>query len=414
MNKSKKSKILPCVIGLGYVGLPVFIQLNKNFSTIGFDINKKRINTLNKSYDFNNEHTKSELKLKNKSIYTNNVKHLKKSNFYIIAVPTPVKKNNEPDLKDLIDVSKLVAKKINPGDIIVFESTVYPGTTKMLIDKYLNKISKLNEGTDYHVAYSPERINPGDKKHNIKNVKKVLAIPTSNRKIKNTITKVYYKVTQNLIFTNSIENAETAKVIENIQRDLNIAFMNDVFIFSNKMNLDYKKILYLASTKWNFLKFNPGLVGGHCLPVDPYYLSYIAKKNRINLRTVLAGRSVNNYMQNFIKSKIEKKIKKNYIKNKYIVISGITYKKDVPDIRNSIPLKIYLDLRKKYKFLVAYDNVCGSSARKKYKILSTIKSLKDKIGLVIFLVNHKKNYELFKYCLKNDIKVFDPFKLYLN
>ena len=180
----------------------------------------------------------------------------------------------------------------------------------MLIDKYLNKISKLNEGTDYHVAYSPERINPGDKKHNIKNVKKVLAIPTSNRKIKNTITKVYYKVTQNLIFTNSIENAETAKVIENIQRDLNIAFMNDVFIFSNKMNLDYKKILYLASTKWNFLKFNPGLVGGHCLPVDPYYLSYIAKKNRINLRTVLAGRSVNNYMQNFIKSKIEKKIKK--------------------------------------------------------------------------------------------------------
>ena len=412
MNKNEKTKISPCVIGLGYVGLPVFIQLNKNFSTVGFDKSKKRIDALKKKNDFNNAHTKVELKLKNNSIYTCNLKHLNNANFYIVAVPTPVKKNNQPNLKDLIDVSKLLAKKIKPGDIIVFESTVYPGTTKMLIEKYLNKFSKLNEGTDFYVAYSPERINPGDKIHNIKNVKKILAIPTKNKKIKKIIEMVYNKVTRNLILTNSIENAETAKVIENIQRDLNIALMNDVFIFSNKMNLDFKKILYLASTKWNFLKFNPGLVGGHCLPVDPYYLSYIAKKNKINLKTVLAGRAVNNFMETFIKLKIENKIKRNNKKGKYIIISGVTYKKDVPDIRNSIPLKIFLDLRKKYKSLVAYDYVCGASARKKFKILSTYKSFKDKIGLVIFLVNHQKNHELFKYCMKNKIEVLDPFQLY--
>ncbi len=405
-------KIIPCVIGLGYVGLPVFIQLNKIFSTVGFDKNKKRISTLNKSVDLNNEHLRKDLNLKKNSIYTSNSKDINKANFYIISVPTPIKNNNEPNLKDLVEVSKLLGKIIKSGDIIVFESTVYPGTTRMLVDKYLNKISKLQEGKDYYVAYSPERINPGDKKHSISKVNKILAITTKKNHVKNKIKSVYSKVTKKLIITDNIENAETAKVIENIQRDLNIALMNDIFIFSKKMNLDFKKILKLASSKWNFLKFYPGLVGGHCLPVDPYYLNYIAKKNKIKLKTVLAGRKVNNFMEQFIKSMIIKKIKREKLNNKKIIISGITYKENVPDIRNSIPLKIFLDLKKKYNHILAYDYVCEKSTRKKFKILNSYKNIREKIDLVIFLVNHKKNSQFYRFCLKNDIKVLDPFQLY--
>ena len=412
MIKNYNRKIIPCVVGLGYVGLPVYIRLMKNYCTIGFDKNIKRIHSLKKKNDTNKEFLRKELVLKNKSIYTNNPKVLKRSNFYIISVPTPIKKNYEPDLKHLEEVSKLLGKTIKFGDIVVFESTVYPGTTNMLINKYLNKISKLEEGKDYYVAYSPERINPGDKKHNISKVNKILAIKTKKKLVKDKIKLVYKKITKNLIFTDSIENAETAKVIENIQRDLNIALMNDIFVFSKKMNLNFREIIRLASSKWNFLKFYPGLVGGHCLPVDPYYLNYIAKKNKIKLKTVLAGRKVNNFMEQFIKSTIIKKINRERLKNKKIIISGITYKKDVPDIRNSIPLKIYLDLKKKYKNILAHDYICEKSTQKKFKVLNSYKNIKGKIGLVIFLVDHKKNFEFYKFCIKKNILVLDPFQLY--
>ena len=340
-------KILPCVVGLGYVGLPVFLRLQSSFLTTGYDINKKRIITLKKTIDVNKEFRHEKLQVKNKSYFTSNKNELKKSNFYIVSVPTPVNKNNLPDLSNIISASKTIAKYLKKGDIIVFESTVYPGTTKLMIDKYISKYSTLKEGTDFHVGYSPERVNPGDLKHSIEKISKILAVKSKNFEVKKRFIKIYKKISKKIVLTNSIENAETAKVIENIQRDLNIALMNDIFIFSKKMNYNFKEIIKLASSKWNFLKFNAGLVGGHCLPVDPYYLSYIAKKNNISLDTVLAGRSVNKKMKDFILNIIKKKIvnlKKNFKKCRVLFV-GITYKNDVADIRNSNSLEIYLKIK---------------------------------------------------------------------
>lgn len=411
MDFNNKKKIVPCVIGLGYVGLPVFVQLKKKFNSIGFDNNIKRINQLKKLYDLNKEHTKKDLKIINKSTYSNNKKILLKSNFYIVTVPTPIDKKKIPNLSSLINVSKFIAQNLNTGDIIVFESTVYPGATKMIIETVLNKNSKLVEGRDYFVAYSPERINPGDKKHNIYNVKKILAINTKNSKIISKIKYVYKQITKKIVITNSIEYAEMAKVIENTQRDINIAFMNDIFIFSKKMNYDLKKILKLASTKWNFINLTPGLVGGHCLPVDPYYLNFIAKKNNVNLSTVQASRKVNESMEIMLTKIISDKIRQKKYKNK-ILIAGITYKKNIPDTRNSIPLNIYLNLKKKYKNLIALDNYCELKNKKKLKIFNSFNDIKEKIDLIIFLVDHNENKDLYKKLNKLKIDIMDPFQLY--
>ena len=411
MDFNNKKKIVPCVIGLGYVGLSVFIQLKKKFNAIGFDNNIRRINQLKKLYDINKEHTKKDLKIVNKSTYSNNNKILLKSNFYIVAVPTPVDKKKIPDLSSLINVSKVIAKNLTIGDIIVYESTVYPGATKMIVKTVLNKNSKLIEGKDYFVCYSPERINPGDKKNKIYNSKKILAINTKNSKTISTIKYVYKQITKKFVITNSIEYAEMAKVVENTQRDINIAFMNDIFIFSKKMNYDLKKILKLASTKWNFINLTPGLVGGHCLPVDPYYLNFIAKKNNINLKTVEASRKVNESMDVILSKIISDKIKKNKYKNK-ILISGITYKKNVSDIRNSIALNIYLNLKKKHKNLIALDNYCKLKNKKRLKIFNSFNDINEKIDLVIFLVDHKENKNLYKKLNKTKIDTMDPLQLY--
>ena len=408
---NNKQKVVPCVIGLGYVGLPVFVQLKKKFNSIAFDNNTKRINQLKKLYDINKEHTKKDLKIINKSTYSSNKKILLKSNFYIVTVPTPIDKKKIPDLSSLINVSKVIAKNLKIGDIIVFESTVYPGATNMIIETVLNKNSKLIEGKDYFVAYSPERINPGDKKHNIYNVKKILAINTKNSKIVSKIKYVYKQITKKFVITNSIEYAEMAKVIENTQRDINIAFMNDIFIFSKKMNYDLKKILKLASTKWNFINLKPGLVGGHCLPVDPYYLNFIAKKNNINLNTVQTSRKVNESMEVILTKIISDKIKKNKYKNK-ILVAGITYKKNVSDTRNSIPLNIYINLKKKYKNLIALDNYCELKNKKRLKIFNSINDIKEKIDLVIFLVDHNENRNLYKKLNKLKVDIIDPLQLY--
>jgi len=406
-------KILPCVVGLGYVGLPVFLRLQSSFLTTGYDINKKRIITLKKTIDVNKEFRHEKLQVKNKSYFTSNKNELKKSNFYIVSVPTPVNKNNLPDLSNIISASKTIAKYLKKGDIIVFESTVYPGTTKLMIDKYISKYSTLKEGTDFHVGYSPERVNPGDLKHSIEKISKILAVKSKNLEVKKRFLKVYKKISKKIVLTNSIENAETAKVIENIQRDLNIALMNDIFIFSKKMNYNFKEIIKLASSKWNFLKFNAGLVGGHCLPVDPYYLSYIAKKNNISLDTVLAGRSVNKKMKDFILNIIKKKIvnlKKNFKKCRVLFV-GITYKNDVADIRNSNSLEIYLKIKSKFKNITAYDYVCDYISRRKFQVLNKLNKNLN-FNLIVFLVNHKKNRKIYNLAQKKKIPILDPFNFY--
>ena len=327
-------------------------------------------------------------------------------------MPTPLKNNNIPDLSSLISASNIITKSLKKNDIVIFESTVYPGTTKLLIDDIFHKKTNLKEGKDFFVGYSPERINPGDKSHLIKNTPKILAFNAKPKLIKNKILKVYNSITNKLHLTNSIEDAETAKVIENIQRDLNIAFMNDIYLFSNKMKFNFKNIVRLASSKWNFLNFKPGLVGGHCLPVDPYYLYYIAKKNNISLKTVLAGRQVNSQMKKFIYRVALKKInevKKNS-KNLKTLIVGVTYKDNVADVRNSIALEIFTELKKNNKNIDAYDYICSDNVKKKYGILK--KFNKNKYGLIIFLVNHKKNIKIYDYATKNKIKVLDPLNYY--
>ena len=408
-----KNKILPCVVGLGYVGLPVFLKLNKYFQTVGYDINQNRVTSLNKFIDTNKEFSKQQLKLKKGSKLTNNIKEIDKCNFFIISVPTPIKKNFEPDLDYLKKASVSIAKIIKKNDIVVFESTVYPGTTKKLIKEVFDKITTLKENKDYFICYSPERVNPGDKKHAVDKITKILAIKSNNSSIIKRTIAVYKKITKKLKLSKSIEDAETAKVIENVQRDLNIALMNDILMFTKKLKLNYTNILDLASTKWNFLKFNPGLVGGHCLPVDPYYLNYIAKKNKIKLKTILSGREVNNSMKYFIlkeiKNKRKKLLKENI--NPKILICGITYKRNVSDTRNSISLEIYNVLKKKFNNIFAFDNVCNSSIKNKFKIFSDVKNV-SKYNLIIFLVNHDKNKEIFKKAKKNIIETYDPFHFY--
>ena len=406
------NKIFPCVIGLGYVGLPVFVRLNKKYKTVGFDTSLSRTSLLKKKKDLNNEINPKDLHLFNGSKITSNPRNIKGCNIYIITVPTPLKNKHIPDLKCLEQAYQSISKFLKKNDIVVVESTVYPGASKELAKKVFEKKTKLKSGKDFYLAYSPERINPGDKNHQIQNTEKILAIETNNVYVKNKILKIYKSITSKLKISNSIEEAETAKVIENIQRDLNIALMNDIFIFCKRMNLNFKNILELAGTKWNFLKFNAGLVGGHCLPVDPYYLSYIAKKNNISLETVLAGRSVNHKLKNFVFKQIKNKILNFNKKNKKkcrVLISGITYKKNVADIRNSYALEIYLNLKKNFKNIYALDKYCDKLNRKKFNILNKITLNYD---LLIFLVDHNYNKKLYKSAYLKKIELFDPFGYY--
>ena len=405
--------IFPCVIGLGYVGLPVFTRLNRVYKTVGYDINAERVSLLQKKIDLNNEIKKKDLKLENKSVITKKKSNLKSCNFYIVTVPTPLIKKKIPDLRFLQNAIRLISKFLKKGDFIVIESTVYPGVTKLYAKQILEKNSGLKLNKDFFIGYSPERINPGDKKHKVQNIKKILAIETKSKKAFKRFINVYSKITKKIMISNSIEDAETAKVIENIQRDLNIALMNDIFLFSNKMGLNFRNIVRLARSKWNFLKFNPGLVGGHCLPVDPYYLSHLAKKKKIKLETVLAGRSVNEKMKKVIYGTIVKKISfiKKLKKNCKTLIVGVTYKDNVPDLRNSYPLSIYLKLKKRFSKVFAYDYVCATKDQRRFNILDKVNSI-NKFDLLVFLVKHNRNLQIFKLAKKNNLKILDPFNFY--
>ena len=336
--------IKPCVIGLGYVGLPIQINLSKKYECIGYDNNRNRIKDLTKGKDFFNEFKKKTLI--DKSIkYTNSLEAIKNYNLFIVTVPTPILKNKSPDLKHLKDVCSNLSKIIKKNDIIIFESTVYPGLTNDYCVPLLEKKNSWKEGLDFFVGYSPERVNPGDKNHDLSKINKILAYPHTY--LKKDLIKLYSLISKKIIFSKNIKEAEAAKVIENIQRDVNIGLINEIYLVCKKLKLDFNNVIDLASTKWNFLRFSPGLVGGHCLPVDPYYFAYISKKNNFETKITLAGRSINDAMVKTIKNEIIYEIRKNNIK-KNILICGLSYKKDVADLRNSLSLKIYNDLKKKY------------------------------------------------------------------
>jgi UDP-N-acetyl-D-glucosamine/UDP-N-acetyl-D-galactosamine dehydrogenase len=330
---NKKEKL--AVIGLGYVGLPIALEFAHNISVIGFDINSKRIEMMQQGIDPSNELGKDEFD--NCDIkFTSCLDELREAKFFIVAVPTPVDQHNVPDLTPVKKASETIGKVIKKGDYVVFESTVYPGCTEEDCLPIIETLSGLKSGMDFKIGYSPERINPGDKKHTLSSIIKVVS--GCDAEALETISKVYELVVKAGVHrASSIKVAEAAKIIENTQRDLNIALMNELSIIFDKMNINTFEVLEAAGTKWNFLKFTPGLVGGHCIGVDPYYLTYKANELGYNSRVILAGRYINDNMSLYVARKIVQHIISNVtdVKSAKVLVMGATFKENVSDIRNS-------------------------------------------------------------------------------
>jgi len=403
-------QIIPCVVGLGYVGLPMVLKLANKFDTFGYDINKARVRFLKKRIDTNNEFAKFQFTTKKNISFSSNIDQVKNCNFFIVSVPTPINKKNIPDLNILIKSAEQIAKIIKKDDIIFLESTVYPGVTKNIFIKTIKKYSNLIPNKDFFYGYSPERINPGDKKHNISNISKIVSFNFSSKQAVKKTCLIYKSVSKNVVYTKNIEDAETGKLIENIQRDVNIAFFNELLIFCDKINLNYKNVVKLASTKWNFLKFNPGLVGGHCLPINPYYLSSISLKNKFNPKLILTARKRNERMKDYVLKKIIKFFKKKEIfKKSKILIIGLTYKPGVADCRNSIGLEILNNLNSINTNTYGYDPFLEKKFLKNSKILKNIKNI-NSFDLIVFLNFHKIFKKIYKKSQKN--KVLDIFYNY--
>ncbi len=402
-----KTKI--CIIGIGYVGLPIFLNLSKTFKVTGYDINKNRIDKLNKFVDVYKEFKKNEIKIfkKTGSKLTTDKSEIKKCNFFIVAVPTPIFKNKKPDLRILSKSCELIGKVLKKDDIVFFESTVYPGITNNLCRKILENTSKLKSSKDFFLGYSPERINPGDQKKKLNSINKIVAFNNKDPKRVRLVKSIFKKVSKKIAFTSNLESAETAKVIENIQRDLNIGLFNEIFKFCEKANINFNEVIELASTKWNFIKYKPGLVGGHCLPVDPYYLSHISKKYNLKMEILLAGRKVNDQMESYIYKKIINELKKNRLSLKSkLLIFGESYKPNVGDQRNSIAQKIILKILKINKKIKVFDpTIDNKFFYKKYRIDKI--NVKDRFHAIIQLVNHDDGKrEIQKYLKFNKRTVF--------
>ena len=390
INNTKKLKL--AIIGLGYVGLPLALEFSKKRSLVGFDIDKKRINELNSGIDKNLETTKEELKSIKQLIFTNDEKNLKLANCYIITVPTPVDEFKKPNLEPLLKASKIISKVIKQNDLIIYESTVYPGCIEEQCVPVLERYSKLKFNQGFFCGYSPERINPGDKKHTISNIKKITSGSTA--KIADLVDDLYNEiVTVGTHKASSIKVAEAAKVIENTQRDLNIALINELSILFSKMNIDTQAVLDAASSKWNFLPFKPGLVGGHCIGVDPYYLTHKAKEIGYEPRLILAGRELNDNMGNHVVSQLIKEMKKKkiQIKNSKILIMGLTFKENCADIRNSGIESVISGLKKYNCNIDLYDPWADKKEIKKaYGINPILDPNRDTYDSVLIGVAHQK------------------------
>lgn len=387
----KKKKI--AVIGLGYVGLPIALELAKKAEVIGFDISSERIELMKKGIDPSNELDQSAFD--GCSIeFTANLEDLKVASFYIVAVPTPVDSHNVPDLTPVLSASKTVGQVISKGDYVVFESTVYPGCTEEDCLPVIEEISGLKDKVDFKSGYSPERINPGDTKHTLTNVVKVVS-GCDAESLEN-IAKVYeLVVTAGVHRASSIKVAEASKIIENTQRDLNIALMNELSIIFNKLNINTFEVLEAAGTKWNFLKFFPGLVGGHCIGVDPYYLTYKSEQLGYKSQVILAGRTINDQMPSYVAKNIVKTVVKNgfHLAESKVLVMGTTFKEDVSDIRNSKVADLVKELEGYQIKVDAVDpHASNDEMVHEYGI-----SLADKIGsnyqAVIVAVNHKEYAE---------------------
>ena len=362
-----------CVVGLGYVGLPLIEEFLKFFKVIGFDIDKSRVEKLSKKF--------KKLKL------TTDPSQIKKADIIIITVPTPVTKAKQPDLSFIKSASKTIGKNLKKGAIVVLESTVYPGVTEEVVGPIIEKVSEFKLGKDFTLGYSPERVNPGDKDHTIDKITKIVA--GMDKKTTDKLVQIYSKIT-NVYKAKDIKTAEAAKVIENAQRDLNIALFNELSIIFQKMGMDSKAVFDAAKTKWNFYPFKPGLVGGHCIPVDPYYLVYKAKETGYHPQVILAGRSVNDYMPKHVAELTIKALNEAgvVIKGSKILIMGLTFKENVEDTRETPVIGIIKEL-KDYKCEVfGYDPLLSKKQVEGFKI-KAIESLdKIKFDCIIIAVFH--------------------------
>ena len=388
------------IIGLGYVGLPLAVEFSKLYKTIGFDLNKKRISELKNSHDKTNELSKEQLNDAKKLKYTSNVNDIEDYNIFIVTVPTPIDSNKDPDLSMLKDASNSIGSVLKNGDVVIYESTVFPGATEEICLPILEKVSGLKLNKDFYIGYSPERINPGDKNHNLVNIKKVVS--GSNSDAANLIEKLYKSIVKAGVHkTSSIKIAEAAKVIENTQRDINIALMNELSMIFDKLNINTEEVLKAAETKWNFISFRPGLVGGHCIGVDPYYLTHKAKSVGINPEVILAGRKINDEMSIYIADRLIKKMKENQIKidSANILVMGFAFKENCPDHRNTKVIDLIQALNKKVSNVFCFDPYVDSdSVYEQYGIKLISKPEFKKYNAVIIAVAHDefKNMSLEK------------------
>ena len=392
----KKIKI--GIVGLGYVGLPLALALGKYFSIIGYDKNQLRIDQLNKDIDITKEVAKKDFIQSRHISFTKQISKLRDCNFFIVTVPTPVNKRNKPDLSYLKSATHIVSKFVKKDDIVVYESTGFPGMTEEICVPILENNSCLKYNKDFYCGYSPERINPGDKKHRINNIKKIIS--ASNNKSLKILKFVYGKIIKaGLFITSSIKVAEAAKVIENTQRDLNIALINELSMICHKLNIETNEVIKAASTKWNFHKYFPGLVGGHCIGVDPYYLTYKSKLIGHDPKIILSGRKVNDSMVNYIYQKLKFFLKKKKISNLKIkiLILGATFKENCPDIRNSQTLKLAKKIKKKYKNIFIYDPIVSEREKKESHMIFLKKLKLNYFDVIILSVPH----EIIKNKVKN-------------
>jgi UDP-N-acetyl-D-galactosamine dehydrogenase len=383
-----KKKTL-AVIGLGYVGLPIALEFAKKIKVIGFDINAERLALMSEGIDPSNELESSAFE--NCDItFTNELDVLRTANFFIVAVPTPVDDHNVPDLIPVQRASETIGKVIKKGDYVVYESTVYPGCTEEDCVPIIEKLSGLKMVVDYKIGYSPERINPGDKEHTISSIIKVVS-GCCNESL-DTIAKVYELVVMAGVHkASSIKVAEAAKIIENTQRDLNIALMNELSIIFDKMNINTYEVLEAAGTKWNFLKFQPGLVGGHCIGVDPYYLTHKSKKLGYDSQVILAGRVINDGMAGYVAKKVLQYIIQNNgnVKDSRVLVMGATFKENVSDIRNSKVADVVKEL-KSYSLNVDITDPYADSNELKHEYgFELIEKIASEYDAVIITVPHK-------------------------
>jgi UDP-N-acetyl-D-glucosamine/UDP-N-acetyl-D-galactosamine dehydrogenase len=385
------------IVGLGYVGLPLAIEFGKIAPTIGFDINTTRVERLKRFQDTNQEHDSAEMRSAKQLKFTSDPKALQKSRFIIIAVPTPVDESKKPDLSFVESASRLVGQNLKKGTIVVFEPTVYPGVTEDICVPILRMESGLKYGTDFKVGYSPERINPGDKEHTVANIVKIVS--GCDEECLDIVSEMYEKVVKVGVFrAASIKTAEAAKVIENTQRDLNIALVNELSLIFNRMGVDTRAVIDAAGSKWNFHKYYPGLVGGHCIGVDPYYLTHKAEQLGYHPQVILAGRRINDHMGKHVAEQTVKHLihggKK--VRDAKVMVLGITFKENVTDIRNSRVIDVVYELAE-YGIDVRVSDPHADPGEVKHEFGIELHpfSPNQKADAIIFAVNHAEYKKTF-------------------